>query len=200
MATATAEQRSWRRLGHSSWLLALMLPWMAAMAAPAHAEHPTAFMQRVANELIAAQRSGSGPAFASVIRKHADVPWLGLSSLGSYAQRMSAADRPNYYNGMIKFVSNYAAKEAGKYMVARATVVGATEETANGVYVDSVVELTSGDKYDVRWYLGRQGTTYKVRDAQVVSFWMSPFLKKLFENYITENGGNPQALIVALNR
>jgi hypothetical protein len=29
---------------------------------------------------------------------------------------------------------------------------------------------------------------------------MTPFLKKLFEDYIAENGGNPSALITALNR
>jgi phospholipid transport system substrate-binding protein len=183
--------------------LALALPalLLALIATtPARAEHPTAFMQRVANELIAAQKSGGGAAFANVLRKHADVPWIGMSSLGSYAQRMPQAERPNYFNGMIRFVSNYAAKEAGKYPVARATVTSATQETAQGVYVDSVIQLSSGETYDVRWFLGRSGGSYKVRDAQVVGFWMSPFLKNLFENYITENGGNPQALVVALNR
>ena len=39
-----------------------------------------------------------------------------------------------------------------------------------------------------------------MRDAQVLGFWMSPFLKDLFEKYIGENGGNPRALVVALNR
>jgi phospholipid transport system substrate-binding protein len=39
-----------------------------------------------------------------------------------------------------------------------------------------------------------------VRDAMVVGFWMTPFLKKLFEDYIAENGGNPSALVAALNR
>jgi phospholipid transport system substrate-binding protein len=34
----------------------------------------------------------------------------------------------------------------------------------------------------------------------VVGFWMTPFLKKLFEDYIAENGGNPSALVAALNR
>jgi phospholipid transport system substrate-binding protein len=33
-----------------------------------------------------------------------------------------------------------------------------------------------------------------------MGFWMSPFLKNLFEAYIGENGGNPQALVIALNR
>lgn len=179
-------------------LLALPLLWCAVE--PARAEHPTAYMQRVANELIAAQRLGGGQAFAAVLRRHADVPWLGTSALGNYAPRLSVAERPNYYNGLIKFISNYAAKEAPKYPAKRAMVMSATEEGGKGLYVDTVLELESGDTYDIRWWLTRQGTTFKVRDAQVVGFWMSPFLKNLFETYISENGGNPQALIVALNR
>lgn len=200
MSIATPVKRPlMRSLGLLSALL-LTLPMLWAAASPARAEHPTAFMQRVSNELINAQRLGGGAAFAAVLRKHADVPWIGHSSLGTYAQRLAAAERPNYYNGMIKFISNYAAKEAPKYPVNRAIVTSATEESGKGVYVDTTIELKSGETYDVRWWLTRQGTTFKVRDASVVGFWMSPFLKNLFENYITENGGNPQALIVALNR
>ena len=40
---------------------------------------------------------------------------------------------------------------------------------------------------------------YKVRDAQVIGFWMTSFLDNLFQNYISENGGNPKSLVVALN-
>ena len=42
--------------------------------------------------------------------------------------------------------------------------------------------------------------TFKVRDAQVLSFWISPFLQQLFENYISENGGRVGSLVMALNR
>ena len=203
MSSAKSQKRpiSTPRVRLAAMLLALpMMAMLWAAASPARAEHPTAYMQRVANELINAQRLGGGAAFAAVLRKHADVPWIGQSSLGSYAQRLAQAERPNYYAGMIKFISNYAAKEAGKYPVNRAIVTAATEESGKGVYVDTTIELKTGETYEVRWWLTRQGTTFKVRDASVVSFWMSPFLKNLFENYITENGGNPQALVVALNR
>ena len=57
-----------------------------------------------------------------------------------------------------------------------------------------------GSGYDVRWALTKYGTSYKVRDAMVLGFWMTPFLKNLFEDYIAKNGGNPRALTAALNR
>jgi hypothetical protein len=34
----------------------------------------------------------------------------------------------------------------------------------------------------------------------VLGFWMTPFLKNLFEDYIAKNGGNPRSRAAALNR
>ncbi len=176
-------------------ILALVLS-----TANASAEAPATYMQRVSNELMAAQRAGSSAAFQNVLRKHMDVPSIGLTALGEHARILPKTERPAYYNGMIKFISNYAAKEAPKYPVAKALVTGQGEETAGGASVDTTITLKTGETYDIRWKLVRSGQTFKVRDAQVVGFWMTSFLDNLFQNYITENGNNPRALVVALNR
>lgn len=178
--------------------VAAALVWVAAGTA-AQAETPAGYMQRVHNELIAAQRSGSVSAFSRVLRSHMDIPSIGLTALGPHAATLSKADRPAYYSGMINFISKYAAKEAPKYPVARAVVTGQGNDTG-GATVDSRVTLASGDSYDIRWKLVRRGETYKVRDAQVIGFWMTSFLDNLFQNYITENGNNPRALVLALSR
>ncbi len=187
-------------MSHVLALLGLLWAVAVPLATPARAEAPTTYMQRVMNELVTASRTGSSSAFANVMRRHADVHYIGMFSLGSYARGLSAQDRPSYMAGMVNFISRYAAKEAPKYPVASAVVVGQTQEEKGGVYVDSRITLKGGDAYDVRWWLVRSGQGYKVRDAQAVGFWMSPFLKTLFENYIAENGGNPRALVLALNR
>jgi phospholipid transport system substrate-binding protein len=173
---------------------------MLASAAPASAEPAATYMQRVANDLIAAQRSGSSSSFANALRKHMDVPGVGLTALGPHANSLPKAERPSYYSGMIKFVSNYAAKEAGKYPVANAIVIGKGEEDAKSASVQSRITLKSGETYDVTWKLMRVGQSWKVRDAEVAGFWMSPFLNNLFQTYISDNGNNPRALVVALNR
>ena len=66
--------------------------------------------------------------------------------------------------------------------------------------VDSTITLKDGQNYDVRWLLSKYGGSYRVRDAMVYGFWMTPFLRKLFENHIAENGGNVKSLVTALNR
>jgi phospholipid transport system substrate-binding protein len=172
---------------------------LVVSAGAARAETPASYMQRVANELIAAQRTGSVSAYANVLRKHMDVPSIGLSALGQHASTLAKSDRPAYFNGMINFISKYAAKEGPKYPVAKAVVTGQGEETRGGATVDTTITLRSGETYDIRWKLVRAGQNFKVRDAQVVGFWMTSFLDNLFQNYISENGNNPRALVMALN-
>ena len=184
-------------------LASLPLVWAAMLAItalPAHAEAPATYMQRVSNELIAAQRTGSVSAFSTVLRRHMAVSSIGLTALGPHAATLPKTDRPAFYNGMINFISKYAAKEAPKYPVASAIVPGQSAETAGGATVDSRLTLRSGETYDIRWKLVREGQSFKVRDAQVVGFWMTSFLDNLFQTYISENGNNPRALVMALNR
>lgn len=168
---------------------------MAAHSLTALAETPAAYMQRVQNELIGAQRVGTVAAYANVLRKHMDVPAIGITALGPHAAALPKSERPAYYNGMISFISKYAATEAPKYPVVSAVVTG---QGADGS-VDSRLTLQSGDTYDIRWKLVRSGSSYKVRDAQVAGFWMTSFLDNLFQNYIADNGNNPRALVLALN-
>ena len=198
----TVSMRTPERTAFSTLGRALLFSCLAllAMGAAARAESPAAYMKRVGNELLAASRSGSASQFAMVLNSNADIPSIGLSALGDYARTLPRADRPIYYNGMINFIARYAAKEAPKYPVARFTVTGQSEEDVRGTYVDCRLTLASGETYDVRWLVVRREQTYKVRDAQVIGFWMTSFLDNLFQSYITENGGNPKALVVALNR
>lgn len=184
------------------WIaIALVIASLPAYAPAAVAAEPAArYMQRVAKDLLSAARSSSQSEFAQTVRSHADYPTIGLYSLGAYANGLPRSDRNSYYAGMINFIARYAATNAPKYPVASAVVTGQTEETKTGVHVDTRVTLRDGTAYDVRWLLVRRGSAWKVRDAQVLGFWMSPFLKDLFEKYIAENGGNPRALVVALNR
>lgn len=189
------------RTRHSRFALPIMaLTVLAASTGLALAESPAQYMQRVANELVAASRSGSANAFATTLRSHADLPSIGLTALGSYASSLPKSDRPAYYTGMVNWIARYAAKEAPKYPVAKAVIVGQSAATGSGAYVDSRVTLRSGDTYDVRWRIVKRGSVYKVREAEIIGFEMTSFLNNLFQNYISENGGNPKALVIALNR
>ena len=186
----------------SGCILALAcVVWLTAAPRPAAAADPAVkFMAQVGRDLMAAARTRTPDAMAAAIQRYGDVAYIGLFSLGSYRSQLSTAERAVYYNGMVRFISRYAASEAPKYPVARVEWSDQSFRGANGLMVDSKVVLEDGSVYEVRWLLSQQGGSYKVRDAMVLGFWMTPFLKKLFEDYIAENGGNPRALVAALNR
>ncbi|MEQ1695995.1 MAG: ABC transporter substrate-binding protein [Hyphomicrobiaceae bacterium] len=168
--------------------------------ATAHAETAAAFMQRASSDLLASNRTLSATGFSAAIRRYGDVPAIGIGALGNYAGSLPKTDRPLYYNGMVNFIGRYAAKESSKYQIVKATILGQSEEDARGASVETRIHLSGGESYDVRWLLVRNGSSFKIRDAQVLGFWMSPFLGTLFQNYIAENGGSSKALIMALNR
>ncbi|MBS0250515.1 MAG: ABC transporter substrate-binding protein [Proteobacteria bacterium] len=189
-----------KRIRSAGWLAVLLMCAVGISASSAHAESPAVYMQRVQNELMYAQRQGGISAYANVLRRHMDVPNIGLTALGPHARTLPKADRPAYYNGMINFIAKYAATQGPKYIVTSAVVTGQGPGDAGGTNVDSHITLSDGSGYDIRWLVMKTKEGYKVRDAQVVGFWMTTFLDDLFQNYITENGNNPRALVLALSR
>jgi phospholipid transport system substrate-binding protein len=180
-------------------LSVLCAAWLTAQPASA-ADPAVKFMVQVGRDLMAAARTRSPTDIADVIQRYGDVSYIGLYSLGSYRSQLSSQDKTVYYGGMVRWISRYAATEAPNYPIAKIEWADDSSRGSNGIMVDSTVTLEDGSVYEVRWLLTRNGDTFKVRDAMVVGFWMTPFLKQLFEDYIAQNNGNPRALIMALNR
>jgi phospholipid transport system substrate-binding protein len=196
--------RGWRRsrrtIAGCVYAVALLIGLILDAAPAAAADPAVQFMAKVGRELTAAARTRSPGVMSAVLQRYADVSYIGLFSLGAYRNQLSAPERNTYYSGMVKFIGRYAATEAPKYTVAKVEWSDQSVRGASGIMVDSKVTLTDGSTYEVRWLVVPYGGSYKVRDAMVVGFWMTPFLKKLFEDYIAQNGGNPRALVAALNR
>lgn len=187
--------------GLRRWVMAATIGLLSlAASAAAHAETAAAFMQRVSSDLIAANHGQSATGFSAAIRRYGDVPTIGLGALGQYAGALPKNDRPLYYNGLINFMARYAAKNSGKYRVAKATILGQSEEDARGASVETRVTLSTGESYDVRWKLVRSGGSFKIRDAEVLGFSMTPLIGKTFQDYLAENNGSSKALIIALSR
>lgn len=193
--------RHWRRAIAASTFSAVALLTLAFSPARAPAADPAVvYMAQVGKELLAAAKTRSPGVMAAAVQRHGDVSYIGLFSLGNYRNQLPAAEKSTYYSGMVRFIGRYAAQEAPKYQIAKVEWQNESVKTANGIMVDSTVTLTNGSAYDVRWVLARQGSGFKVRDANVLGVSMTYLLKNLFEDYIAQNGGNTRALVAALNR
>ena len=157
-------------------------------------------MEQVARDLQAGARTQSPILLSNAVKRYGDVNYIGSYSLGTYRAKLSQADRPIYLNGMVRFIGRYAATQVPKYPVVKYELMSPSIQGGSGIMVDSKITLRDGSQYDVRWLLVKVGNTYRVRDAMVYGFWVTPFLKQLFETYIGEQGGDVKALVVVLNR
>lgn len=188
--------------GRCGLLLALLTILLVGSASsPTQAADPAVeFMERVSRELIIAARSRSPQLLAATISRYGANSAIALSAIGDYRRQLAAADEPRLITGTVGFLARYAAAEAPKYPIDRITFAPESRKAKYGLMVDSTLYLKDGNSYDVRWLLVKAGSSYRVRDAQVMGFWMTPFLQRLYENYIGENGGNVRSLVVVLNR
>ncbi len=168
--------------------------------ATASADAPVKFMQRVSKELMRAHRSNSEAQMTRVIRSRGDVAAMGRFSLGTYYARLKQGSRTSYFNGMTKFMARYIVSQSKTYRVARAQILRPSAPRGRDFVVNSRVTLTDGTVYDVQWLLAKRGGTYKVRDVNVLSFWVMPFQRNLFRSYVRKANGNVNALVVALNQ
>jgi phospholipid transport system substrate-binding protein len=163
----------------------------------------TQYVQRMTRDLIAANKAGDVRAFSETLNRHANVGAIGNYALGAYQSKLRPEDKSGYYVGMVRFISRYAATESQKYQVSHVQITGPSRRVAAGTVVDTKVHLRDGQAYDVQWLLQPVGGSFKVRDAKVQvllgDYWMTPFLKDLFEKYIADNG-SVAALVMALNR
>lgn len=188
-----------------AWALGVLLSVAALVGAPgrtasAAGDPAVQYMERVSRDLLTAARTRSPLAMQSAVARHGDVAQIGLYALGDYRARLEGGDREPYLNGMTRFIGRYAANEAPKYPVARVTFNQESRRAKYGLMVDSTIVMQDGTTYEVAWMLSKIGSSYRVRDAQAMGFWMTPFLKKLFEDYIGQNGGNVKSLVAVLQR
>jgi phospholipid transport system substrate-binding protein len=175
--------------------------WLTLAPAPASAADPAVkFMAKVGRELMAAARTRSPGVMAGVVKRYGDVSYIGLYSLGSYRTQLPTSERTIYYDGMVRFIGRYAATYAPKYPVARVDWANESARSSTGITVDSTITLQDGSSYEVRWLLSKHGSSYRVRDAMVAGFWMTPLLRTMFEDYIAQKGGDPRALVAVLSR
>ncbi len=185
-------------------VVALSLTQASVDARPASqsADAPADFMEQVGRDLLAGARARSPLLLSNAVKRYGDVTNIGQYSLGSYRTKLAVADRPTYYKGMVAWMGRYAASKTPDYPVVSYTITRPSYPYKDGVgiLVDSRITLRSGTSYDVTWLLQKYGNTYRVRDANVMGLWMTPFLKKLFEDYIGQNGGDVKALVVTLNQ
>jgi len=159
-----------------------------------------AYMRRVADDLMAAQRQGTVMSFHRVITRHANVEAIANYALGPYKGALPRSSYPSYYKGVAMFMARYFADSSREYAVAKTDIGQVTRDRDGRVIVNTRVTLLSGSSYNVVFQLSRSGGEYRILDVSVLGFSLSYLQRGIFQRYIAKNGGNVNALVAALNR
>ncbi|MFT3987114.1 ABC transporter substrate-binding protein [Aestuariivirga sp.] len=172
----------------------------AAVATPAHAEHPAlTYMRKVARDLLNASRQGTIGSFKASIEKYADVAQIGDYSLGQYKAKLQPSQKGVYYSGVVQFMARYLAEQSRQFPIAKYEIGDATQD-GKDVVIASKVYLMNGQTYNVGWRLGWRRGSYKVTDVKVLGFSLIFMQRGLFTSYITKKNGDVSQLVLALNR
>jgi len=166
------------------------------------------FTKKVANDLLAANRSGTITSFARVLRRHADIPGISVYSLGKYQRFLRSSQNKRYYNGVTAFMARYFADQTREYRVAKADVLDAKKAKGSDIAVNTLVTLRTGNKYTVQFLLRPKGKSFKIADVKVsvpiVGFVSLTYQQRgIFQKFLVKKGGDQRAvnqLVETLNR
>lgn len=190
-------------------ILAAVMITMTSIAPVVAADHPAiSFTRKVANDLLAANRSGTITSFARVLRRHADIPGISIYSLGKYQRFLRSSQNKRYYNGVTAFMARYFADQTRRYRIAKAQVLDAKKTKNSEVAVNTLVTLRSGTKYTVQFMVRPKGKSFKVTDVKVsvpiLGFVSLTYQQRgIFQKFLVKKGGDRQAvnqLVETLNR
>lgn len=182
---------------------AMSIVFMALMlSTPARAiEGPVlSFMNQIANSAISANHKKSKNELEKLIRENVDVEQVGNYSLGSYMKKLSDNDVGNYYDGVVNFMSRYAANKSEYYQISDVVFYKPRFKGKNEIIIKSKIKMASGQKYSVKWKVIRENGQYKLRDASVYGFWVMPFQRRMFRSYVRENNNDVNALLTVLGQ
>lgn len=171
-----------------------------ALAAQTKRHPAVKYMERVAGELIAAQRAGTISSFSNVIRKRADVEAIANYSIGRYRSSLRKSQRGAYYTGVRRFMARYFADQTKKYQVKRAEIGSNVTKSDGEFIVSTKVFLKSGSTYNVTWRLAKRRGSYRITDVKVLGFSLTYLQRNLFYSFLAKRDGNVKALVAALNR
>ncbi len=156
------------------------------------------FMNDLAQSAIQANQAVDRSDMEKIIRDNVDVESIGDYSLGSYLGKLPKSEFEKYYDSVTNFMARYAATQSRYYQVADVEFYRPKRHRDNTITLKSKITMTSGTSYRVKWKIVQTDGQYKILDASIFGFWLSPFQRRLFQSYVRENNHNVHALVAVL--
>lgn len=189
-------------------LLALALalaPLLGFGIAPAIAQTPVAFVQEMADEVLAvANAPDLGEAAAldrlrTLLRERFAVTTMGAFAIGSRWQTMSDQEKRDYIAAYERYLMGQYARRFGALEGAAFLATG-TNTVGRDTGVTAVISLPAGDQYALRFRVRGSGGDFQILDAEVsgTSFLLTQ--RDEFQGLLRQTGGDIDQLIAAMDR
>ena len=194
-------RRSVLRLAAGAAVVAVSVPG-PAMVASGQAlaqQDPAALVQKAANQAIEVARANAGPAREAGIRRvlesYFDLAYMGRSTLGSYWNQATPAQRERFLKAFAIVEARSYAERFGQYR-GQTITVGRITPRGDGVsIVDSKLTQNSGDPVTVQWEVRNQGQGLRIVDVRTEGVSMTMTRRADFVSFIRNHGGQVEALI-----
>jgi phospholipid transport system substrate-binding protein len=195
-------RRSVLRLATGAAAIAVTGPGLAIMAssqAMAEQDPAAQLVQRAADQGIEAARASAGPARVAGIRRvlesYFDLAYMGRSTLGSYWNQTTPAQRERFLKASANVEARSYAERFGQYR-GQTITVGRIIPRGNGVsVVDTKVTQTSGEPVNVQWEVRNEGQGPRIVDIRTEVVSMTMTRRADFVSYIRNHGGQVEPLI-----
>ena len=156
------------------------------------------FMNDLARTAIEANKTIDRSGLEKLIRKNVDVESIGDYSLGTYIAALSDKDVETYYEAVTNFMARYAAMQSRHYQIENAEFYRPKYHKDGAITLKSRITLANGSSYRVKWKIVEADGKFKVLDASIFGFWLTPFQRRMFQSYVRNNNDDVQALVHVL--
>jgi len=184
----------------------LCLAVAAVLATPARAaDGPAAsLIEKVASEVISLVKSSTGTQREAGIRSallaNFDMAAMGRAALAKYWDSMTEQQRQRFLKAVIATEARAYSDRFGQYG-GQTLSVGKVTPRANGVsVVDSKLNQTNGQPIAIQWEVRDTGQGLRITDVKIEGVSMVMTRRSDFNSYISNNGGNVDALIAELEK
>lgn len=187
----------------SAALLALALVFGGPAAASP--EGAAAFVQRIADDVIALVSDPSVPAaqrermLADEFRATFDLATISRYTLGRYWDTATVAERAEYQALFVDYlVRKYVGLTRFAYGGERLVVTATQAADARNIMVTSRIERSDGDPVTVVWQVRDADGAYLAIDAIVEGVSLVRMLREEFTSVVRNNGGDVGTLITMM--
>lgn len=189
-------------------LLALavaLLPLLGLSALPAAAQTPVAFVQAMADEVLAVandpdvSEDAALERLRSLLRERFAITTMGAFAIGPRWQTMTDAEKQAYIAAYERYLMGQYARRFGALEGASFLATG-TGAVGRDTGVTAVISLPSGDQYALRFRVRGSGGAFQILDAEVsgTSFLLTQ--RDEFQGLLRQTGGDIDRLIAAMDR